>query len=137
MERIKDYKSFIGEKMNIAPMTKDRLDRISKGEGLFYVYKDTDGESVYVSDFPLRWDGIDGIGKYRDFNDAVKSISNYDTANTLYSANIANTVMDTFKYDTLDKIYENGIRLFDPKTKDFESAVLPTITDVVGYILKH
>lgn len=137
MEHIKDYKSFIGEKINIAPMTKNRLDRISKGEGLFYVYKDTDGESVYVSDFPLRWDGIEGIGKYRDFNDAVKSISYYDTANTLYSANIANTVMREFKYDSLDGIFKDGIQLFDPKTKDFESAVLPTITDVVRYILKH
>ena len=137
MENIKDYKTFIGEKMNIAPMTKDRLDRISKGEGLYYVYKDTDGESVYVSDFPLRWDGIEEIGKYRDFGDALKSISDYDTGNTLYSANIANTVMKAFKYETLDDIFNDGIGLFDPKKKDFESAVLPTITEVVRYILKH
>jgi hypothetical protein len=130
-----NYQEYINEKLNIAPVTKERLDKIThsiRDEKSIKIYKNKYTELLISRD---KIDSTDykEIGSFDTLKDAIRfKGENYQKQTVLYSMFLAVELMDLFGYKKLEELFSGGFELFDPSSI-YNKGELTIIIDTTDY----
>lgn len=124
-----NYQEYINEKLNIEPITKDRLGRLKNNIGI-HIYQDRYGECLISRD-EIKNSRFTEVAKVSDLSDVLNWVDEYDPTAVIYSIHLVKELMEMFGYTSLDDAFENfAFSCFDPSEA---SDIITTIEDKENY----
>lgn len=130
-------KEYISEKLEIQPVSKDRLAHL-KDKG-FFIYQDKWGQA-FVSPEAIKSSKLSFVKRVFSINDMFDFIElELNPTTTIYSPKMIQKLIDFYGFDSMEDIMDNkGINLFDPDTvNNTQITYIDTALDLTKWLLEH
>lgn len=129
-------KEYISEKLEIQPVSKDRLAHL-KDNG-FFIYQDKWGQA-FISPEALKSNKFEFVKRTYSISDAMDYIDNeLEPTSVLYSAKMVQQLVEFYGFDSMDELIKAAITLFDPDTiNNTETKLIDNTFDLTKWLLEH
>lgn len=129
-------KEYISEKLEIQPVSKDRLAHL-KDKG-FFIYQDRWGQA-FVSPEALKSNKFEFVKRTYSISDAMNFIDyELEPTSVLYSAKMVHQLVEFHGFNSMDELLEAAITLFDPDTVgDMKITFIDNTLDLTKWLLEH
>lgn len=129
-------KEYISEKLEIQPVSKDRLAHL-KDKG-FFIYQDKWGQA-FISPEALKSNKFEFVKRTYSISDAMEFIDyELEPTSVLYSAKMVQQLVEFHGFDSMEELLEAGMTIFDPDTVgDMKITFIDNTLDLTKWLLEH
>ena len=129
-------KEYISEKLEIQPVSKDRLAHL-KDKG-FFIYQDKWGQA-FISPEALKSNKFEFVKRTYSISDAMEFIDyELEPTSILYSAKMVQQLVEFHGFDSMEELLEAGMTIFDPDTVgDMKITFIDNTLDLTKWLLEH
>lgn len=129
-------KEYISEKLEIQPVSKDRLAHL-KDNG-FFIYQDRWGQA-FISPEALKSNKFEFVKRTYSISDAMNFIDyELEPTSVLYSAKMIQQLVEFHGFDSMEELIEAGMTIFDPDTVGNKKITfIDNTLDLTKWLLEH